>query len=85
LRFRLSPARRAGTQGRRVPAKWAPSAFENVEFLIDNHGEITIGRVDSILCVPTAADEDQCMAMLVSHHGESLVDPSQPKAIPSSL
>ena len=44
----------------------------NIEFLIDGNGEITIGSIASIPCAATAADEDQCFAMLVRRDGESL-------------
>ena len=56
-----------------VPPK-SPSAFENIEFLIDGNGDITIGAVGPIRCAATAADEDQCLAMLVRRPGESLID-----------
>jgi len=61
---------------RRKPPTPAPAAddFANIEFLIDGNGDITIGRVGSIRCVATAADEDQCLAMLVRRPGESLPD-----------
>ena len=53
----------------------APSnALANIEFLIDGNGDITIGRVGPIRCVATAADEDQCLAMLQRRPGESLVE-----------
>lgn len=55
---------------RRSPSATAqPSALANIEFLIDGNGDITIGRVASIPCVATAADEDQCLAMLVRRPG----------------
>lgn len=50
------------------------SALANIEFLIDGNGDITIGRVGPIPCVATAADEDQCLAMLQRRSGESLLD-----------
>ena len=56
-----------------VAPKSAPTAFENVEFLIDGNGDITIGAVGSVRCAATAADEDQCLAMLVRRPGESLL------------
>jgi len=56
-----------------VPPKSA-SAFENIEFLIDGNGDITIGAVGPIRCAATAADEDQCLAMLQRRPGESLFD-----------
>ncbi|HEY5308735.1 MAG TPA: hypothetical protein VIK97_09525 [Casimicrobiaceae bacterium] len=53
----------------------APSnALANIEFLSDGNGDITIGRVGPIPCVASAADEDQCLAMLVRRPGESLMD-----------
>ena len=50
------------------------SDLGNIEFLIEVNGEITLGRLDAIRCVATAADEDQCLAMLQRRPGESLVD-----------
>jgi hypothetical protein len=47
-------------------------SLPNIEFLIDGNGEITIGSIASIPCAATAADEDQCLAMLVRRDGESL-------------
>jgi hypothetical protein len=53
----------------------APSSeLANIEFLIDGNGDITIGRVGSIPCVASAADEDQCLAMLQRRPGESLAE-----------
>jgi hypothetical protein len=47
-------------------------SLPNIEFLIDGNGEITIGAIASIPCAATAADEDQCLAMLVRRDGETL-------------
>jgi hypothetical protein len=44
----------------------------NTEFLIDGNCEITIGAITSIPSTATAADEDQCLAMLVCRDGERL-------------
>ena len=55
-----------------VPPKSPPEAFANIEFLIDGNGDITIGAVGPVRCAATAADEDQCLAMLVRRPGESL-------------
>lgn len=46
--------------------------LENIELLIDGLGEITIGKVGPFRCAATASDEDQCLAMLVRKHNESL-------------
>jgi hypothetical protein len=51
-----------------------PSALANIEFLVDGNGDITIGRVGPIACVATAADEDQCLAMLVRRPDETLME-----------
>ena len=63
----------SSSQRKPAPPK-SPSAFENIEFLIDGNGDITIGAVGPIRCAATAADEDQCLAMLVRRPGESLLD-----------
>ena len=47
-------------------------SLPNIEFLINANGEITIGAIASIPCAATAADEDQCLAMLVRRDGETL-------------
>ena len=46
-------------------------ALPNIAELID-YGEIKIGRLSSVGCVATAADEDCTYAMLVRRRGESL-------------
>ncbi|MEQ5802599.1 hypothetical protein [Halomonas sp. H10-9-1] len=48
--------------------------LKNIEELIDNHGEITIGRVGPVCCGATACDEADCLAMLVRRPNESLED-----------
>ncbi|MCL4760454.1 MAG: hypothetical protein KJ018_01465 [Burkholderiales bacterium] len=48
--------------------------LSNIEFLVDGNGDITIGRVGPIRCVATAADEDQCLAMLQRRPDESLLE-----------
>ncbi|MHB8725588.1 MAG: hypothetical protein ACYC9Z_09450 [Casimicrobiaceae bacterium] len=61
---------------RRKPSfpKAPANALANIEFLIDGNGDITIGRSCPVPCVATAADEDQCLAMLVRRPGESLTE-----------
>jgi hypothetical protein len=44
--------------------------LNNIEFLIDGNGDITIGSIGPIRCAATASD-DQCLAMLVRREGES--------------
>jgi len=43
----------------------------NLEALIEDGGEVTIGREDDYPCVAIATDED-VVAMLVRHDGETL-------------
>ena len=46
--------------------------LENIEFLIDGNGEVSLGRMGPARCAATASDRDQCLAMLVRRPGESL-------------
>lgn len=48
--------------------------LKNIEELIDNEGEITIGRVGPVRCGATACDEADCLAMLVRRPNESFED-----------
>lgn len=53
------------------------STFPNIEWLIANHGSITIGDVGmtaNIGCVAAAADTHMCYAMLSRHQAEGLLD-----------
>lgn len=43
-----------------------------IEELVDNNGEITIGRVGPVRCGATACDEADCLAMLARRPNESL-------------
>lgn len=44
----------------------------NIETLIEEGGNITLGRLRPFDCVATAADEANCLAMLVRREGETL-------------
>ena len=46
--------------------------MKNIEALIDDGGEITLGAIDGIECAATAADGHNCLAMLVRREGETL-------------
>jgi hypothetical protein len=51
--------------------------FSNIEWVIANHGSITIGDVGvsaDIGCVAAAADTHMCYAMLSRRQGEGLLD-----------
>ena len=45
---------------------------KNIEALIDEGGEITLGALPPHECAATAADGSNCLAMLVRRDGESL-------------
>jgi hypothetical protein len=62
------------SNSRRKAPTAPPSAFPNIEFLLEDHGDITIGGIGTVPCSATAANEDQCFAMLVRRPGESLLD-----------
>jgi len=64
----------SGSRRRAAPTTAPGGDFENIEALIDGRGDITVGRIGSVHCAATAADEDQCLAMLVRRPGESLPD-----------
>jgi hypothetical protein len=65
----MSGSRRKTTTVPDVPQ----GTFPNIESLIDGAGEITIGRIGPARCAATAADEDQCLAMLQRRPGETLL------------
>mgnify|MGYP001093812004 CR=1 FL=1 len=45
--------------------------LKNIEELIDNEGEITVGRIGPVRCGASACDESNCLAMLARRPGES--------------
>jgi hypothetical protein len=46
--------------------------MKNIETLIDDGGDITIGPIGPIPCAATAADHHNALAMLVRRDGETL-------------
>ena len=46
--------------------------MNNLEALIGDGGEITVGAIASFNCVASAADGSNCLAMLVRREGETL-------------
>ena len=57
------------------PGGLTPSAFANIEWVIANHGSITIGEVGAdVGCVAAAADTHLCYAMLARGDAESLLE-----------
>ena len=45
---------------------------KNIEALIEDGGEITLGALPPHKCAATAADGSNCLAMLVRRDGESI-------------
>lgn len=57
------------------PGGLTASGFANIEWVIANHGSITIGEVGAgVGCVAAAADTHQCYAMLARRDAESLLE-----------
>ena len=48
--------------------------IENVSWLIENGGNITIGDIGSVQCVAAASDENNQLALLVKDEDETLLD-----------
>ena len=46
--------------------------MKNIEALIDDGGEITLGHLGGIGCAATAADGHNALAMIVRRDGETL-------------
>lgn len=46
--------------------------MKNIEALIEDGGEITVGAIDPVECAATAADGHNTAAMLVRRDGETL-------------
>ena len=48
-------------------------AYPNIEAILEDGGDITVGRVGPIACVAFAATSYDCPVMLVRGEGESFV------------
>jgi hypothetical protein len=46
--------------------------MKNIETLIDDGGEITLGAIGAVECAATAADANNALAMIVRRDGETL-------------
>lgn len=69
-------ARRPPTRERAAPRSVSASsdALENIDALISNGGQISLGEMEPIPCAAIANDEHNCLAMLQRRKGESLRD-----------
>ena len=68
----MTRAKKSAPSPPRPAQSAAAPRFENIEWLVDGEGDITIGPVGPIRCAATAANEDQSLAMLVRRDGETL-------------
>ena len=48
--------------------------WSNIQELIDNGGNVSIGDIPPIRCAAVAADENNMLAALLRRDGESLID-----------
>lgn len=48
--------------------------YPNIEALLDDGGDISVGPVASFPCVATASTADNALVMLIRREDESLVD-----------
>jgi len=55
-----------------VPTGAHDMKLDNIDDLIDGHGEITLGVIGPVRCAAVATDGTQALAMLVRRDGESL-------------
>lgn len=46
--------------------------MKNIETLIDDGGDVTVGHIDGVGCVASAADAHNALAMLARRDGETL-------------
>ena len=66
-----SPTRRLDLKTKVKASADITMSLPNIENLI-TYGDITLGLLRPVGCVATAADEDNCLAMLVRRSGETL-------------
>lgn len=64
------PRRPGGPKPRRL--KKAP--LPNIEWLLTEHGSITVQELQGLGCIAAAADQDGSYAMLVRRENESLLE-----------
>lgn len=64
------PRRPGGPEPRGV----ASTTLPNIEWLLAEHGAITLSEVSPVGCVAAAADNDTCYAMLARRKGETVLE-----------
>lgn len=66
--------RRPRRSGGPKPCSVASTTLPNIEWLLAEHGAITLSEVSSVGCVAAAADNDTCYAMLARRKGETVLE-----------
>jgi len=56
------------------PTSLADTLWPNIQDLIDNGGNLSIGQIPPVRCAAVAADESNMLAALLRRDGESLVE-----------
>ena len=56
------------------PRSVAATALPNIEWLLAEHGAITLSEISPVGCVAAAADNDACYAMLARRKGETVLE-----------
>lgn len=64
------PRRHGGPKPRRLTT----SPLANIEWLLAEHGAITLSEIAPVGCVAAAADNDSCYAMLARRDGETVIE-----------
>jgi hypothetical protein len=54
------------------PPDYMDQVVKNIETLIDEGGDISVGPVGGLTCIASASDGSDCLAMLVRRDGEKL-------------
>lgn len=66
--------RRARRPGGPKPGSVASKPLANIEWLLAQHGAITLSEISPVGCVAAAADNDTCYAMLARRDGETVLE-----------
>ena len=66
--------RRPRRPGGPKPRSVASTTLPNIEWLLADHGAITLSEVSPVGCVAAAADNDTCYAMLARRNGETVLE-----------
>ena len=65
--------RRPRRPGDLKPGRVAAPPLANIEWLLGEHGSITVSEISPVGIIAAAADNDQCYAMLRRRRGETVL------------